>query len=142
MVEVISKGLLSKTEERELGELASWCMETLSLEEGYCTIVVLNDTDMQTKNAELLGHDYPTDVISLDMSSGPIACYELYLGMDEIRRNAIQYGTTESSERERCCVHGLLHMAGWDDTSAEERQRMNEEESRLLKLFHVEHYDG
>ncbi len=114
-------------------------MSTWDWQSGFLDITLWHAEGMQELNKDLLGHNYNTDVISLDLTSGPIQAYVLHLGMDCIMENARLESVTVEEECRRCTVHGLLHMKGMNDQTEEEKTTMRDEEDHWLQLFHVEH---
>ncbi len=66
-------------------------------------------------NRRFLEHDYNTDVISFDYSSGKIVNGEIYISIDTVRRNALDYKVTVGEELLRVMIHGVLHLCGYRD---------------------------
>ncbi len=93
----------------------------------FCT-----DEIIQGLNKSLLGHDYPTDIITLNHSRGASLRVEMFLGHQVILRNAKDLGLPFEEELCRVLIHGLLHCIGFDDISGEERERMRAEEEKFL----------
>lgn len=81
---------------------------------------------MRRINKEYLGHDYVTDVITFDHG-------EIIICPAEAVRNAKAFKTTVRRELELYVVHGLLHLAGYDDHSEKDIARMRSMEQELLK---------
>ena len=57
---------------------------------------------------------------------------EIFICPAEARRNAKLYGEPVSRELLRYLAHGILHLLGYDDSTASERDRMRELEDKLL----------
>lgn len=103
-------------------------------------VYLVGDRRMSALNARHLGHAGPTDVISFDYGPGvPTAegtsgsSGELFLGVPEAVRQARRYRTAWPAELARYLVHGLLHLAGYNDTTAAARRRMKRVEDRLVR---------
>jgi probable rRNA maturation factor len=103
-------------------------------------VYLLDDPSMSALNRRHLGHAGPTDVISFDYGAGvpapggPVGrSGELCLGVPEAVRQARRYRTTWPAELARYLVHGLLHLAGHDDSRAAARRRMKRVEDRLVR---------
>ena len=59
---------------------------------------------------------------------------DLFISVDTVRDNAIEYGTEFSEELNRVMVHGLLHLIGYDDHSDEDISEMRKKENYYLSL--------
>lgn len=59
----------------------------------------------------------PTDVITFPHG-------EILLGAGVITENAARFGKHPDEEAALCFIHGLLHLAGWDDRSAADARAM------------------
>lgn len=95
--------------------------------------------EMARLNQDHLGHEGPTDVITLDYGPPPLArpderwlCGEIFICVDVARRQAREFRTSWQSEVARYALHGLLHLAGFDDLSPGPRRVMKREEDRLV----------
>jgi probable rRNA maturation factor len=88
------------------------------------TITLVGKRKMRSLNAEHLGHDYPTDVISfpLPQPDGTMAG-DIYLCRYIAARNARVRGVPVREEVIRLAVHGTLHVLGWDHPDGAARMR-------------------
>ena len=71
------------------------------------------------------------DDLSTEESESPWG--EIYICVDRAREQAIDYQVTLQNEMARLIIHGLLHLIGYTDETAENEQRMTELENRYLK---------
>ncbi|MEM1270799.1 MAG: rRNA maturation RNase YbeY [Bacteroidota bacterium] len=97
--------------------------------------VVLTDHEtVRDLNVRYLQHDYDTDVLSFPLSeAGPIEG-EIYVDLDTAAERAGEFSTTYEREALRYVIHGLLHLAGYDDSTAEGKAEMRAlEETYLAK---------
>lgn len=88
-------------------------------------ISFLSDRAIARVHGEFLHHASPTDVISFDHG-------EILVSVDTALRQGAAHG--EPLNRELCLyiIHGLLHLAGWDDQDALERDAMCERQGAIL----------
>lgn len=106
---------------------------------GSISIIFMNNEDIQAINNKLLKHDYPTDVISIryDQDEDYIAKpksrlvdkskyieAEIYIGVEVAQENAKIYKVSLSNEILRLCIHGALHLVGYDDSTPEGKENM------------------
>ncbi len=84
-------------------------------EEGEVSVAFLTDDEARRMNREHLGHDWVPDVLSFELhgvEEPPHA--DLYVGIEQARRQALDEGVAEVEELVRLVIHGLLHTLGWD----------------------------
>ena len=89
-------------------------------------------------NMEYLDHDTYTDIISFDYSVGNILQGDIYISTERVEENSREYNVSFEEELRRVIIHGVLHLCGYKDKSAEESSLMRLKEEEKLKLFHVE----
>ena len=102
---------------------------------GDLLFILTTDEIVLDINKKFLGHDYFTDVISFDNSSGNIVNGEIYISIDTVKRNASIYKTSINNELLRVIVHGVLHLCGYRDKSKKDRDFMFGRQEELLKEF-------
>ncbi len=96
-------------------------------------IVFMGDSDITHINVQYLSHDYPTDVISFRLNEGKKVEAELYIGIEEVRRNSKYFKTSFYEEVRRVIIHGALHLIGFEDDTTEKRDIMRKWEDKFLK---------
>lgn len=84
-------------------------------------------------NRRYLGHDWVTDVLAFPLSEGRAIEGEIYVNLDRARMQARQYKVSTTDETRRLIVHGLLHLAGYDDGTASKRRRMTARENDYVE---------
>lgn len=98
-------------------------------------IVFIPDTTMRRMNGTFLGHRHVTDVLSFPLSEYRRRLEgEVYVNLDQAVRQARTYRVTAAQERSRLIVHGVLHLAGYDDAKPAQRRRMREREDYYLEI--------
>jgi rRNA maturation RNase YbeY len=86
-------------------------------------------------NRQFLGHDYYTDVITFDYTSGQTLNGDIFISLDTVRSNAEMVGASFEHELHRIIIHGVLHLTGQGDKTPETKVQMTEkEELALAKL--------
>jgi len=110
------------------GSAASYASKALSAlrwKGGGINILFTDDAGIKRLNSRFKGRKGATDVLAFD--TGDIA-----VSVDTARRNARRFGNTLPGELRLCVVHGILHLCGYDDTSAPKRKAMRAMEKRIL----------
>ena len=80
-------------------------------------VTILTNREIGRVHADFLEDPEPTDVITFHHG-------EIVIGAGIIRDNAREYGHRPTDEAALCVVHGLLHLAGWNDLTAREARKM------------------
>jgi probable rRNA maturation factor len=93
------------------------------LEEVEVTIV--SDADIALVHGEFMNDPTPTDVITFHHG-------EILVSADTAMRQGADYGQTLDRELALYIIHGLLHLAGWDDYDPDDAARMAERQSAIL----------
>ena len=101
-----------------------------------------DDELMIRRNRELLGHEGTTDVITFPYFSGgeedrfleDETAIDAVVNLDAARREGAKRPTSSySREAALYIVHALLHSAGLDDLTPEDRRRMRRRERAVMK---------
>ena len=101
---------------------------------GNISIIFCSDTYLLDVNQKYLQHDYFTDIITFDYCEGDKLSGDLFISVDTVKDNALEYGTEFQDELNRVMVHGLLHLIGYDDHSEEDTKEMRAKENYYLSL--------
>ncbi len=78
-----------------------------------------------------------TDVIAFRLNdySAPEPEGEIYISLPRARENAAEFGESFAREAARLIIHGSLHLLGYDDSTADEKQQMTAREETYLVQF-------
>ena len=115
------------------------CVKALVKQElreiGDITFVFCDDNYLHKINLEFLDHDTYTDIITFDYSVGNEVISEIYISIDRVAENAKKYSQTFENEIHRVMIHGVLHLCGYKDKLAEDKQIMRDKENHYLSLL-------
>ena len=98
-------------------------------------IIFCSDPALLEINKQFLGHDYYTDIITFDYCEGDKLSGELYISIDTVKANAVEYEQEFTTELHRVIIHGILHLIGFDDHSDEDIAQMRRGEDQALALL-------
>ena len=101
---------------------------------GDISIIFCSDNYILDVNQKYLQHDYFTDIITFDYCEGEKISGDLFISVDSVRENAIEYGTDFKEELNRVIVHGILHLIGYDDHNDDDIRQMRSKENYYLSL--------
>ena len=102
---------------------------------GCLSFVFCDDRYIRKINKLYLKHDYFTDVISFDHSNGKLINGDVFVSIDTVKKNALEYRVTFKEELFRVIIHGVLHLCGFNDVTDKEKSIMRDKENNLLKLI-------
>jgi len=81
-----------------------------------------SDEELARLNRTFAGEDRATDVLSFAGEGTHLG--DVAISWPAVVRQAQEYGHDAETELALLAVHGLLHLLGWDHTSARERREM------------------
>ena len=100
------------------------------------TYIFCSDEYLLEINKQYLKHDFYTDIITFGLSDpGEPISGEIYISIDRVRDNAVQFKTTLKKEIHRVIFHGALHLCGFRDKKKEEELLMRKMEEKYLTLY-------
>ncbi len=130
-----------------LGRLAEAALAELDVgDAGELTLTLVDEATIAALNVEHLGGTGPTDVLSFPMD-GPTEGARPPTGVPRLlgdivicptvaAANAPDHAGTFEDELALLCVHGILHVLGWDHAEADEARAMRAVEARVLTAVH------
>ena len=84
---------------------------------------------MRAINKKYLKHDFVTDVLTFGLEE---KMGEVIICPQVAAANARAHRSTVDKEIILYVIHGILHLAGWDDHQPEDILRMRQMEGKLL----------
>jgi probable rRNA maturation factor len=154
-IAIINRQRVQKINLRLLKKIATELLAELEIKKAEIGICLVATPEMTRLNETFLKHKGSTDVITFDytnevaqasrlprpsnrrQSSSRDGCAtlngEIFVCVDEAVFQARKFGTSWQSEVVRYIIHGVLHLVGFDDSSAGARRKMKREENRRLR---------
>jgi metalloprotein, YbeY/UPF0054 family len=117
-------------------------LKKIAKKEGYSihqlTYIFCSDRYLLKLNQQFLKHNTLTDILTFPSSAvkEPISG-EIYISVERIRDNARNYKTLINHELHRVIFHGLLHLCGYKDKSASDKELMRKKEDYYLNRYFV-----
>ncbi len=118
----------------QLRQAAQRTADELRLTSGDLSVVFLDDESLAEMHGTYLDDPSPTDVITFDLSDDDVFEAEIYISVARAREHAAQFNVSWESEVIRLVIHGMLHLAGFDDRNKSAYERMKKEEDRLVAM--------
>jgi probable rRNA maturation factor len=101
--------------------------------------VFVSDEELYEMNVKYLNHNTLTDIITFNYVENEIVLGDIFISVDRVKENAVDFNVSFENELLRVMVHGLLHLMNYNDKTDEEQDMMTLKEDEKLKMFHVEH---
>ena len=102
---------------------------------GTISFVFCDDSYILDVNRKYLNHDYYTDVITFDYRENDILSGDVFISLDTVQSNALEFSTTFENELNRVMVHSVLHLIGFKDKTDEDAILMRKNEDHCLGLL-------
>ena len=102
---------------------------------GELNYIFCSDDYLLKMNQEHLNHDYFTDIITFDYCEKDVVSGDLFISIDRTKENAKTFGKTQINELNRVMAHGLLHLLGFNDKTAEDIAEMRSMEEEALNML-------
>lgn len=119
--------------------IAKWLLNICSdhnREISNINYIFCSDDYLLKLNKEHLNHDYYTDILTFPLSENPIVS-DIFMSLERINENAKNYSSTKERELLRVMVHGLLHLLGFEDQTADQKEKMRQLENDCLQLLNA-----
>lgn len=119
--------------------LKEWILYVIQKEQYQVEYIVfnfVNDEKILEINVHFLQHQYYTDIITFDYTTNQSIQGEIFISVDTVIHNARQHSVQIEEEFLRVMVHGILHLCGYKDKSAEDRRQMRHKENQYIQAFY------
>ena len=127
-----------------LKEVINHTLEVMDAKESIFTIIFVTKEEIHELNKQYRGVDRVTDVISFaledahDVSLSDIRVLgDIYICIDRMKEQAIEYNHSETRELSFLTVHGLLHLLGYDHQTKEDEEIMFNLQRKILSDLNI-----
>ena len=127
-----------------LNEVINHTLEVMDAKESIFTIIFVTKEEIHELNKQYRGVDRVTDVISFaledvnDVSLSDIRVLgDIYICIDRMKEQAIEYNHSETRELSFLTVHGLLHLLGYDHQTKEDEEVMFNLQRKILSDLNI-----
>ena len=108
------------------------------------SIVFVGLEEIHELNKNYRGIDRPTDVISFALEDsddfeleGVRVLGDIYVCIDKMKEQALEYGHSEKRELSFLVCHGLLHLLGYDHMKKEDEVIMFGKQDKILETVGI-----
>jgi len=128
---------ISRIKKKEIEELINRVLRSEGI--SLPVDVIFTDDDFMKKiNRKFTRRRKTTDVLSFGMKEGKNmgvdypSLGDIYVSLDQAKRQAQEYRITLKEETSRLVIHGLLHLLGYDHKGKKEPEIMKQKEEAYL----------
>ncbi|MDO4436309.1 MAG: rRNA maturation RNase YbeY [Cardiobacteriaceae bacterium] len=132
-------------------QIEHWLQSALGFfeESDYAvTVRLVEDSEMQTLNHTYRGKDYATNILSFPFEAdfdeevqsalGAEILGDMVIAVSVVHREALEQKKAVEHHFAHLCVHGLLHLLGYDHIEEEEALEMEQLEREILATLGIQ----
>lgn len=123
----------------EENRVIEYALKYKKLNDVMFNVIFVDNKTIRDINREYRGIDRETDVISFALEDNEDITFEfgrllgdIYISVDKMKEQALEYGHSELREMAFLTVHGLLHLLGYDHMTKEDEEVMFKEQELIL----------
>ena len=123
----------------EENRVIEYALKYKKLNDVMFNVIFVDNKTIRDINREYRGIDRETDVISFALEDNEDITFEfgrllgdIYISVDKMKEQALEYGHSELREMAFLTLHGLLHLLGYDHMTKEDEEVMFKEQELIL----------
>ena len=129
---------------KELKELLINISRDEGLDNILFNVIIIDNSKIREINRQYRGIDRETDVISFALEDDKTfnlkeirVLGDIYISIDKVRQQAIDYGHSFKRELSFLAVHGFLHLLGYDHMTKDEEEIMFKKQEEVLSRYEI-----
>ena len=141
-VHIINKQSAVKVSARRLKRLLEEVLACELGREAQVNVLLTDDEKITELNGKFLGKHRPTDVMAWvldeeDEGDDEPLFGEVAVSGETALRQGRRHGNTPEEELTLYAVHGILHLAGYDDLTKAKRSKMWKRQREIMKAYRM-----
>jgi rRNA maturation RNase YbeY len=119
-------------------KIKSWIKKIVEEEKkqlGQINFVFTSDEELLKTNIQFLNHNTYTDIITFDNCVNKEIIGDILISIERVKDNANKFNVEFNEELRRVIIHGVLHLCGYKDKKASEKEIMRFKENLALKKY-------
>ncbi|MBE6147128.1 MAG: rRNA maturation RNase YbeY [Firmicutes bacterium] len=127
----------------DLEKLLNYALEKETIENAEFSIIFVDKDTIHELNKNYRNVDRVTDVISFALEDNKTIelsvrlLGDIYICVEKIEEQAIEYGHSFQRELSFLAIHGLLHLLGYDHMNEEDEKVMFNKQDDILDSFGI-----
>jgi len=108
--------------------------EHLNIKTNYeISFIYVDDLEINELNKQYRNMDKPTDVLTFEGEDDYLG--DVFISIDTVKRQAVEFDNTFEEEMSFMFVHGLLHALGYDHIEDDESSEMFAIQDKVLEAI-------
>ena len=122
-----------------LTDVINYVLKKFDSENSILNVIFIDDVEMHEMNKLYRGIDRTTDVLSFALNDNKRietsinVLGDIYISIDKMKDQAIEYDHSEKRELAFLCVHGILHLLGYDHMEKNDEEVMFKLQKDILE---------
>lgn len=96
------------------------------------SVTFTNNEKIKNLNREYRNADKITDVLSFPMNDGGEILGDIIISAEKAKEQAAEYGNSFEREAAFLCVHGMLHLLGYDHEISKKEEKIMFDTQKLI----------
>jgi len=114
-------------------KIVDWACLHLKLQAKSVDVILVDDKTLRELHKIYLDEDTFTDVMTFNLGEDTEIEGEIYISIDRATEQAGEFGIAIEEELARLMIHGCLHLAGYDDQTETDQQKMKRIEDKYVR---------
>ncbi|MDK3159614.1 rRNA maturation RNase YbeY [Kamptonema cortianum] len=115
-----------------LKKLAARILDLQPIPHGELEIALVDDAQIARIHEEFMNDPTPTDIITFPLGAD---CAQLVISLETCARQALEFGNSFENELTLYMIHGVLHLAGYDDRTPAQIAQMRAMENEVMSAI-------
>jgi probable rRNA maturation factor len=111
--------------------------DATSVAEGYVSVLLTDDAEMQKLNRTWRSIDKPTNVLSFPAYAGVGMLGDIVIAFETLQRECREEDRAFLHHLAHLAVHGFLHLTGCDHETDAEAEAMEALESKIMRALNM-----
>lgn len=126
-----------------LNEVIEFTLKKFNMNDAILNVIFIDDKVMHEMNYNYRGIDRTTDVLSFALNDNRRIETEInvlgdiYISIDKMKSQAIDYDHSEKRELSFLTVHGVLHLLGFDHINEDDEKIMFSLQKEILNELEI-----
>jgi probable rRNA maturation factor len=121
-------------QKKQLVDLIKNVSSQINLKADSIACIFVEDKFLAEMHQQYLADPEKTDVITFNLGDAAVEG-EIYISFERAFEQAAVFNVSFEEEITRLVIHGLLHLAGYDDLVEPDRIKMKAQENKLLDKY-------
>jgi len=120
---------------KELNLIIKQAISDLNFCVDHVALIFVDDAYLKNLHTKYLNDPTVTDVMTFDLRDEESQDVEIYVSVETAKRQSSELKISVREELLRYILHGILHIAGYNDDNPEDQLKMKKIENDMVKKY-------